>query len=189
MSQQTKKKSTSTTTKSKGVAEKSSVEGSAKQLTPQSTDPDMLREMISSTTSSVMKEILPLLEQSRKDHSKELDAEMLKKRATHRMNKEFDEAVSRNKKFLEKMAKLPQSEYRTIRIPKMYRKYLGSSLPVGINGSIIYIPIDNKPHRIPKEYYALAQRKLEYEDDKNSVMESTDRSDIHEVDSIESLGQ
>jgi hypothetical protein len=37
-------------------------------------------------------------------------------------------------------------------IPKSYQKFIGETLPVGINGSFIVLPVDGTTHEIPETF-------------------------------------
>lgn len=105
------------------------------------------------------------------------------------MELQMDRVTERNRRFMEKVAKSPKSEYVTVTIPQMYRKYFGSTLPVGVNGTIISIPVNNRPYRIHKIFVPALRQRLNYKDEKISQMTATENRDIREIDSRSDLGQ
>ena len=106
-----------------------------------------------------------------------------------RMNREFDARVARNQNFMKKLADAPRSDYVIMSIPRVFAKYFGSQLPVGLNGSVIQVPINGRPFRIHKAYVPIIQQTLNYEDQKIAFMEQTDFEDVTEVDSLQTVGR
>jgi len=100
------------------------------------------------------------------------------------MNREFNRQVTENKRFMEKLARSPESDYTTIRIPRVFKQYFGSALKAGLNGSVIQIPIDGRSYKIHKKFLPIIQRKLDYEDQKIDFMERSGYDDTAEVSDI-----
>ena len=152
---------------------------------------ELISKIVGDTTSKVIQELSPYLGQGGselKEKQKETTSKQVKQRAIREMQGAYDEAVTQNNQFMRELAEAPKSDYRTVRIPEVYRKYFGSQLVVGINGSFVTVPVNNRPHRVHKDFYSLIMRKLEYEDDKISTMERTGNNDVIEVEDSSSLG-
>ena len=177
--------------KSKKVADESAVINDIPEAEVNSQE-ELVSKIVGSTTVKVMEQLLPFLQQGNQPKTqKEVDSTVkgIKERVVREMNSEFERVVKNNRDFMQRLSKAPKEDYRTISIPRVYRKYFGSQLVVGINGSFVTVPVDGRPHRVHKDFYSLIKRKLEYEDDKISTMEQTDFSDVFEVDGRDSLGQ
>lgn len=141
-----------------------------------------LSDIISQTIQKTLEGLAPYLNRGgAPDTSLKEQGENIRSRIISEMNKDFDHVLNANRKYLEKLAATPESEMTVVQIPRVYAKYLGSVLPVGLNGSIISIPINNKPYAIPKVMKAKVQETLEYEDEKISFMERTGYSDVTET--------
>lgn len=151
-------------------------------------DQEMMADLIRKTTSSVLSELIPLIQGNKPTlQQTEKTVKEARERVARQMNEEFDRVVRENRNFMLELTKAPKSDYRTVQIPQVYRKYFGSQLVVGVNGSFVTIPVDGRPHRVHKSFYNVILRKLDYEDNKISHMEQTDFSDVLEADR-ESLG-
>ena len=177
--------------KSKSVADKSAVLNDIPDAEVNSQE-ELISKIVGSTTAKVMEQLLPFLNQGKETKSeKEVTQTVknVKERVVREMNSEYERVIKDNRKFMQRLANAPKEDYRTISIPRVYRKYFGSQLVVGINGSFVTIPVDGRPHRVHKDFYSLIRRKLEYEDDKISTMEQTNFEDVMEVDSRDTLGQ
>lgn len=173
------KKST-TSNKSKIVEKPSqkspSSKESEKKLNPKQED---LSQIISSTISETMKAMQSNLnQQAQTSEMSKSD----KEKVISRINKTYDRRVNENKRFLQRLANAPESDYRYISIPRVYAKYLGSNIPVSINGSVITIPVNGKRYKVHKYYVPIIRQRIEYEDEKISYMDQTDFSDVLEVD-------
>lgn len=170
----------------KNVAEESVILEKGKTIQPED---DLISKVISQTTSKILTELMPYLNNGGQKTPQEIEktTKQVKERVINQMNSEYDRVIKQNKEFMMRIAKAPKSEYRMIRIPQVYRKYFGSQLVVGLNGSFVTVPIDGRAHRVHKDFYSIIQRKLEYEDNKISHMEQTEFTDVLETDR-ESLG-
>ena len=180
--------------KSKKVSEKSQVVGDTEIPEQEVSDlkqEELISKVVGNTTTKVMEQLMPYLQQGKQADSKEYEktVKQVKQRVVRDMNSEYQRVIQDNKNFMYKLSKAPKSDYRTITIPQVYRKYIGPYLPVAINGSFINVPINGRPYRVHKDYYSLIKRRMDYEDDKIATMERTDFSDVIEVDSRDSLGQ
>lgn len=152
---------------------------------------DFISKIVGDTTSKVIQELSPYLNQGKSEQKKEeveSTTKQIKQRVVRDMQTEYDRVVRYNNEFMKELANAPRSDYRTVRIPEVYKKYFGSQLVVGINGSFVTVPVDNRPHRVHKDFYSLIMRKLEYEDDKISTMARTGNEDVVEVEDSSSLG-
>lgn len=139
-------------------------------------------DIISQTIQKTIEGLAPLL--NRGGASPEVvqrSGESVRRDVIREINTDFERLVNANKRFLEKLANTPKSEQVVVRIPKVYAKYLGGSLPVGLNGSIIYIPADNRPYLVPKSMKAIIENTIAYEDEKIDFMERTGNSDVAEI--------
>lgn len=176
--------------KSKKIADEAAVRSDKIPEVEVSNQEELISKIVGSTTAKVLEQLMPFLQQSSAPKQQVEDTvKNARERIVVEMNKEFERVVKDNRTFVERLSKAPKSDYRTISIPQVYRKYLGSQLVVGINGSIVTIPVDGRSYRVHKDFYSLIKRKLEYEDDKISTMEQTDRSDVFEVTDSTVLGQ
>ena len=167
----------------KKVAEESAIVGTKN-------NEELMARLIRETTSTVLSELIPLIQQGaapRSDKEVQQSVKQVKERVTREMNAEFDRVVKENREFMTKLARAPKSDYRSVRIPQVYRKYFGSQLVVGLNGSFVTVPVDGRSHRVHKDFYSIIMRKLDYEDNKISHMQETDFSDVFEADR-DSLG-
>jgi len=141
-----------------------------------------LSDIIAQTVQKTIEGLAPFLQRGgAPTQSMKAEGENIRTRIITEMNKDFDYVLNANKRYLEKLANTPKSEMVVIQIPRVYAKYLGSVLPVGLNASVIAIPINNKPYLIPKVMKAKVMETLEYEDEKISFMERTGSSDITET--------
>jgi len=171
----------------KNVAEESAILEKGKTIQPEE---DLISKVISQTTSKILTELMPYLQNNgaqRTPQEIEKTTKQVKERVINQMNSEYDRVIKENKQFMTRLAQAPKSDYRNIRIPQVYRKYFGSQMVVGLNGSFVTVPIDGRSHRVHKDFYSIIQRKLEYEDNKISHMEQTEFTDVIETDR-ESLG-
>ena len=177
--------------KSKSVADKPTVVNKNIPDAEVSSQEDLISKIVGSTTAKVMEQLLPFLQgnTAKTDAEKQQTVKNVKERVVREMNSEYERVIKENRLFMERLSKAPKSDYRTISIPQVYRKYFGSQLVVGINGSFVTVPVDGRPHRVHKDFYSLIKRKLEYEDDKISTMEQTQFSDVIEVSDRDTLGQ
>lgn len=48
-----------------------------------------------------------------------------------------------------------------VSIPKALEKHIGPTLPLGINGAMIVLPVDGKQHEVPAPYKAILEDYLE----------------------------
>lgn len=64
-----------------------------------------------------------------------------------------------------------RGNYRTITIPKVYRKWTGD-ITAGLNGVVIKVKADGRPYRVHKSFVPIIINKLRYVDDKVSTMQS-----------------
>jgi hypothetical protein len=109
------------------------------------------------------------------------DYRSVQSKVIDKINRNFDDRMRRNKRFLEKMYRAPKSDYVVMRIPRVYAKYFGSELPVGLNGSVIQVPVNGQPFRVHKDFVPIINQALEYKDQKISFMEDTNFEDVAEV--------
>lgn len=137
-------------------------------------------EMISTAISKTIEGMAPYM-QSASQPTVKKESENLRASIIKEMQRDFDHTVNANKRFLEKFANTPRSEMVYVQIPRVYAKYIGSVLPVGVNGSVVAIPVDNNPYLVPKVVKDIVTRCLAYEDEKISFMEASGNSDITET--------
>lgn len=168
------------------VADESTIVDKKKEVKQ---DEEMISKLISQTTSKVLSELLPYLQNNTNQSKEQIEntTKQVKERVVRDLNSEYERVIRENRKFMTRLAQAPKSEYRSIRIPQVYRKYFGSQLVVGLNGSFVTVPVDGRPHKVHKDFYSIIQKKLEYEDNKISYMEQTGFNDVIETDR-ESLG-
>ncbi len=168
----------------------------ARQATPEELAAQIAGEAVKQTMKEFMPMFATLLEgvQNQKQTPVQAvvnvqeDLSSIQSRVVRDMNRQFDNRVRDNKQFMEKLANAPVSDYRTITIPRMFKKYFGSQLLVGLNGSVISVAIDGRPHRVHKHFLPIIRTKLDYEDQKIDFMERTDFSDVVEVTDVGSIG-
>jgi len=155
----------------------------------ESTNEEMISKVISETTSKVLSELMPYLQNNTNQTPQQIQqtTKEVKERVVRELNGEYERVINENRKFMTRLAQAPKTEYKTVRIPQVYRKYFGSQLVVGLNGSFVTVPVDGRPHRVHKDFYSLIQQKLDYEDSKISHMEQTGFNDVLET-SRENLG-
>jgi len=151
-------------------------------------------KIIAETVSALMKELAPMLQANNNTNNNKNNAQPgaqtvsdVRSKVIRDMEVKFQDTVKANNRFTQSLVNLPKEQMTRIRIPKVYRKYFGPYLPVGINGVVITIPIDNNYHPIPKIYLPLINRTIDYEDEKIDYMERTGSKDIQEV-TRETLG-
>lgn len=149
---------------------------------------EMISRVVAHTTSTIMQELMPHLTKGNEQKTRDT-VQRVNQRVVREMNTEFEEVVQANKEYMRKIAQAPKKDFRIISIPQVYRKYFGPTLPVGINGSFVTVPVDGRPHRVHKDFYSIIKRKLDYEDNKISYMEQTNFSDTLEVPDRDTLGQ
>lgn len=140
-----------------------------------------LSDIISQTIQKTIEGLAPYLGKSPSGTTVKEESTNLRERILKEMNNDFDHVLNANKRFMGQLANTPKSEMVMVQIPRVYAKYLGSVLPVGLNGSVIAIPIDNKPYLIPKRMKEIVDKTLAYEDEKISFMERTGNSDVTET--------
>lgn len=104
-----------------------------------------------------------------------------RKDAVRKLNAVFDGVRHQNEAFLQKLAKAPRSDFVTVTIPRVYRKYFGSQIMLGLNNSVISIPVDGKRYQIHKHFVPILEQKLQYEDEKIGFMEQTNFEDVRYV--------
>lgn len=69
--------------------------------------------------------------------------------------KEYQESLKKSLEVFKDMKKVKVS------IPKQMASVLGSSLPVGINGCVIVIPVDGKQYEVPEAYAEILHQSLQ----------------------------
>ena len=162
MGETSEKKTTKVTAKDLGVKQEST------------------QDVVNKTVETVMASIAPYLQNNMQQPTpKKADTVSdVRSRVIRDMEAQFQKTLKANKNFANVLANLKPKDYTRIRIPRVYKKYFGPYLPVGINGIIITVPIDNNYHKIPKLYLPIIEKTLRYEDEKIDFMERTDNSDI-----------
>lgn len=144
-----------------------------------------LQDLIAKTIQGTIVAIAPILAQQQSTPNKQGSVNTLqtaREQVLSDMNAQLNKAQASSAKFNKSLVEAPKSAYTTITIPKVYAKYFGPSLSVGINGNIVVIPIDNRPHRILKLHYGLAMQAINYEDEKIAYMEASGNRDIRYVE-------
>ena len=146
-------------------------------------------KIVVETVAAVMKELMPMLQQNKGSSQPAVEQTVsgVRSKVIRDMEVKFQATVKANNRFNQSLQNLKPAQMTRIRIPKVYRKYFGPYLPVGINGVVITVPIDNNYHPIPKIYLPLIDRTIAYEDEKIDFMERTGSKDIKEV-TRETLG-
>ncbi len=139
-----------------------------------------LEKLVAATIAETMKAIMPLL--STKNEQAPATSQDVRAAVSRAVTGAFDAELKANEAVLKMLANAPQSDFTTITIPRVYANYFGSTLPAGLNGSIINIPIDNQPHRIHKAYLPIIKTSLDYADEKIAYMNKTERNDTRLVD-------
>lgn len=142
---------------------------------------DQIASLIQKTTSSVLEGLAPYLNKGAEPQAKQT-GDNVRKRVVQEWSNRFDQVKAENDKFIRSLAATPKSELVPVKIPQMYRNYFGSQLPVGLNGSIITIPINGRTQYVPKALYNIIARKLEYEDSKIAFMQDNENSDVRYAD-------
>lgn len=141
----------------------------------------LTKEDLSTIISSVVGEVLKGTKSNQNQQPSAQNSQDVMRNVQTRMNSAFDAVEKRNRDFLHSLAKWPKERYVSVRIPRVYRRYFGSTLPLGLSGSVIYVPVDGMPHAIPDVFVPLLERKLSYEDEKIDFMERTGKADISET--------
>jgi hypothetical protein len=137
--------------------------------------------IIQQTVEKTMAALLPLLQKNSAVNLDDKTTQNVRTDIVRQINKAFDKRLESNRKFMARLASAPEKEFTKIKIPRVYAQYFGPMLPVGINGSLINIPIDNKYHKVHKIYVPIIEQTLEYEDEKISFMQRTGKNDTREV--------
>lgn len=177
----------STKPKNKSVAEKSSIENGDQEVKDAGVQSQ--EDLIAQIVGRTMERMAPYFGGNTTKEQQKESVKNVKERLVREMNEEYERIIKENRQFMEKLARSPKSDYRKVAIPKVFRKYFGSQLVVGLNGSFVTVPVDGRPHRVHKDFYSIIMSKLDYIDDKVDSMERTDFTDVMEVDDRESLGQ
>jgi len=152
-----------------------------KQNSPQPAlmDAETVKVMMQSAISETFKMMQPYLAQNNQAPQEvATTSDQVRGRVMRNMNNEFERVVQENNKFLRSLLNPSKEDKVYVTIPRVYKPYFGSMLPVGINTSIINVPIDNRPHPIHKAFLPIIMAKLGYEDEKISYMQATDFSDV-----------
>jgi len=154
---------------------------------------DITSDIIEKAISKTLEAIMPLLQaglpqQSQAPVQQILSSNDVRMQVSKATNTAFDREMEENRKFLAMLATAPASDFVMFSIPRIYEQHFGSVLPVSVNGSMITIPIDNRPHRIHKLFVAPARAKIDYEDEKAAFMHKHSNNDTTLVDR-NSLGQ
>ena len=160
------------------------------------TKEELIARVSEETTSKVFKEIMPFIERivdkvgETKQPIVEVkeDLSSMQSRIMRDMNRQFDARVNKNRGFVERIANAPREDLRRVSIPRMFKKYFGPQLLVGLNTSVVSIPIDGRVHLVHKDFLPIIRMKLDYEDQKIDFMEQTDFEDITEVSDVQSIG-
>jgi len=164
------------------------------------TNEQMIAKVAGDAVAATMKEFLPMFGEILKQVSEQKqtpvnatvqikeDYRSVQSRVIEKINKNFDNRMTKNKQFLERLYSSPKSDFVVMRIPRVYAKYFGSFLPVGLNGSVIQVPVNGQSFRIHKHFVPIIEQALEYKDQKIAFMEDTDFQDIAEVPEVGSLG-
>lgn len=150
--------------------------------------PTSMEDIIAKTISETLKAVAPLLAGKQAEPQEEATTSSVRTKIIKKINQEYDNAVKANTKFMASLVNAPESDYVKVIIPRVYKPYFGPMLPVGLNGSLINIPIDNRPHKVHKAYLPIILQKLRYEDEKIDFMNRTGKSDVFFVGSREDLG-
>lgn len=144
--------------------------------------------IVEKVLTKTLESLLPLLQQGAQPGARPVTSQDIRTEVSKNSQMLFDKEVRENQRFLEMVANLPDSEYEDFFIPRVFSRYVGSVLPVSINGSIINIPVNGQKYRIPKMHAAIARTKIAYEDEKANFMDRSNNNDIREV-TRETLGQ
>lgn len=167
-----------------------------KKVEPKVSQEQIAKEAASEAVNSTLQGVMPLFQEMIKQlqegnkPNRQLQGQLEEAMGNQRtrvvkvIQKNLDRRINENKKFMDRLANAPRSEFAYIRIPRLYKKYFGSQLPVGLNGSTIQIPIDGRRHLVHKAYIPIINMKLEYEDQKVDYMEQSGYEDIEYVDDI-----
>jgi hypothetical protein len=152
----------------------------AKDIEMETTD---ISEIIAKTVSKTFEQLAPYLGSgdSKQKGTLREESQNVRSRIIKEINNDFAHVMNANKRFLQGLANIPRKDLVTVRIPRVYAKQFGSVLPMGLNGSVIGIPIDNKPHLIPKVFKPFLENTLNYEDEKISFMERSGNVDMAEI--------
>ena len=139
-------------------------------------------DIIAKTVSETFKALQPYLNQPQAPApqmpKQKISSESVRGQIMREMSQEFDRKVNQNRKFLEKMAATPRKDMVVYTIPMVYRQWIGQTLSVSLNGSVITIPVNNRGYLIPKVYKPIIDQMLRYEDEKISYMTDNDNKDI-----------
>lgn len=139
---------------------------------------DQASQFVASAVSETFKMLQPYLEKNAPIQEQAKTSQDIRTRVLTQINIKFDETVRKNAEFLRGLANPKKEDIVYVTIPRIYRPYFGSMLPVGLNTSFINIPIDNRPHPIHKAFLPIVMTKLGYEDEKISFMQNTNSRDI-----------
>lgn len=151
-------------------------------IQPQTFSSEMLSQAIAQAVASTMQ---ALGQQPQAIQQTSQDARVA---ALRRLENEFTKERKANEGFVRKLANSPESEYVTVNIPRFFRQSFGPMLHVGVNGSVIAVPIDGRPHRVHKVFVPNIRRALDYEDEKIDFMNRSEQSDVRYAER-DTLGQ
>lgn len=164
-------------------------------LEPRAATPEELaKQAANDAVQATFREFMPMFQQllaNQNAPAAPVKQEMnsVQARVMQTINRNFDKRVAHNNEFVKILANSPRKDYVVMSIPRVFAKYFGSQLPVGLNGSVIQVPVNGRPFRVHKLYVPIIKQALEYKDQKIAFMESTNFEDIAEVPDVGSLGR
>jgi len=141
-----------------------------------------LEKLVATTIAETMKAIMPLLQNQHNTAAAPATSQDVRTAVARAVTGAFDAELKANEAVLRALASAPPESFTMITIPRVYASYFGSTMPAGLNGSIINIPIDNQPHRIHKAFLPIIKACLDYADEKIAFMNKTERNDTRLVD-------
>lgn len=153
------------------------------------TNEELISQVANSSIKETMMAMMPMFQEMLSANRQEAASQVASKeqfssiqsRVMNDVNKQFDQRMARNRKFVETLANSPKSDYRIMSIPQIYAKYFGSELPVGLNGSVIQVPINGRRFRVHKKFVPIINQALKFKDQKVAFMEDTEGVDLAEV--------
>lgn len=167
-----------------------------KEIKPRpATNQELAAQIAGEAVKQTMKEFMPvfekLLEKNQAPVTVQLEDNLssIQSRVVRDIQKQLDRRITENKRFMQSLVNAPASDYITMRIPRVFAKYFGSQMLVGLNGSVIQVPVNGRPFRVHKHYVPIINQKIEYEDQKIAYMEQTNFEDIAEVPDAQSIGR
>lgn len=161
--------------------------------TKQGLDPELVKLMMQlnkETVKDLAEVLIPILNKSQSEPVAYAPKTMSEQRSQTltEINREFQRKQEENARFMRELSEAPKKDFVRYSIPLIYKKHVGSVLPVGLNGSVITFPVDGRPHPIHKAFVLHIEQKLRYIDEQVAFMDNNNNSDVREINYAD-LGQ